>query len=338
LLFGVCGGGLSAEESAGEDGQGVPLPFPIHRLWQEAREGTTRWNPGWPLDFPPDSFDPVPDGAREITVTITAPAPPPDTGGVSAGQPPKPAAQTGRSVENSADSEAVPPIEYVVQRDTEGHRTAFPFLLDGMFYQAGARYDRENTIEQLTLAASPEETIEIDFLQTESGLPVTARIKADDTYYFAAFSWAAGQCVELWTDEAGTPLAVLRETRTLHYDSMSNTTRIADSQTETTARYQGAGARYWTRKGTLVTLQRDERGLIVRLTAHPTAVPVEPQTRETDGTAMDEALDAPLNYSYEYQFDENGNWIERREIRWTEMDGYLVPSDGAVARRVIAYN
>jgi hypothetical protein len=44
-----------------------------------------------------------------------------------------------------------------------------------------------------------------------------------------------------------------------------------------------------------------------------------------------------VNYSYEYTFDRNGNWVERREIRWTPLHGFLAPSAGDVVTRVIDY-
>jgi hypothetical protein len=343
LLF-FLGVAVTVESQEGEEAEGQPnrMPvFPIHRLWKDAEKNTTRWQPDWPLDIPPDSFDPVSSGkARGVSIMVENPGTDITENSASAGE-------TAESSVSAASPEPRVPAVYTARLDADGRLVEFPFLRDGVFYQASAQYGRDDTdgqddervIKAMTLALSPDESAEIAVLATDEGRPVTARIKAGETYYFASFLWQADTCVEMWTDEAGVPLAVLRDERIFHYDSMQNITFIssadsgnsADSSNatddgaggirEVSARYNDKGPRYWTRDGTTLSFQRDETGLLVSL---------EDIQRNKDDTP-------PVNSRYEYAFDQNGNWTERREIRWTTLNGYLVPSEGAVITRLIEY-
>jgi hypothetical protein len=324
LFFSIA---LVAQDTVDADGGNTSFFFPIHRLWQAAQGGAIRWQPDWPLAIPPDSFDPAANSnARRVIVTVAA---------VSDG-PSEAENATGANSELSAlsvDSEptesAPLSVEYTLRLDTDGRFMEFPFLLNGSFYQASVLYDRRGAVETMTLAVSPEESIEITILQideqTDKNRPLTARIRTGGIYYFASFRWTAGACVELWTDETGLPLEIFTDERIFHYDSMRNTTLINDGMSEVSARYNGSGVRYWTTAGNELSFQRDETGLIIRLSGVQKTVP------------EDAAGEPPVNYSYEYQFDENGNWTERREIRWLEMKGYLVPAQGTLVTRFIDY-
>jgi hypothetical protein len=315
LLF--CGVALIAQESA--DGNDAPFFFPIHRLWQDAQGGAVRWKPDWPFAIPPDSFDPAANGdARRVTITVTA----------ARDKPP----ETEDTENADAPSAECTATEYTARLDSDGRLVEFPFLLNGVFHQASARYDRRGAVETMTLAVSPEEPIEIVFLQidghTDEYRPVLARIKIGGAYYFASFRWEAGTCVELWTDETGIPLEIFRDNRIFHHDSMLNTTFISDVVSAVSARYNGSGVRYWTTGEKELAFQRDETGLIVRLTGG--------QKNVSDAGDVS-VREPPVNYSYEYQFDQNGNWTERHEIRWFEIKDYLAPSSGTLVTRLIDY-
>jgi hypothetical protein len=334
LLF--CGMALAAQEF--ENGGDAPFFFPVHRLWQDARGEALRWQPDWPIEMPPDSFEPVATGrAQRVTVTIVAASdelPPAENVENAAGPNPEssnPPPGSGPDAELAEN--AALPAEYTARLDSSGRFIAFPFLLNGVFYQAFARYDCRGAVEAMTLAVSPEESVEIAFLEMDEQAdaqiggpitayrPVVARIKTAAAYYFVTFRWETGGCVELWTDEAGTPLEILRDERVFHYDSMRNNTSIGDSTSSVSARYNAAGVRYWTTAQNELAFQRDETGLILRLTDAKEPAPDGP----------------PVNYSYDYQFDQNGDWTERREVRWVEMRGYLVPAQGTLVTRVIDY-
>jgi hypothetical protein len=337
LFFGIC---LAAQEPVPANGENVddgPPVFPIHRLWLGAEKNALRWRPDWPFDMPPDSFDPVTKGrARRVTVTVIAADEPNDTDGAESriGEGRVNEAEVGIAGESAKPSleEPVPTAEYTVRLSPDDRLVEFPFLLDGVFYQASARYDRRGIIETMTLGFSSGEPVEIAFLQTDEGRPVTARIKAGESYYFASFRWLAGTCIEMWTDANGVPLQVLHDERIPHYDydSMRNITAINDGTSEVSAQYTDKGVRYWTTATGVFSFQRDETGLVVRLTG------VQKTGNENGGEAG-ETGEMPVNYSYEYTFDRNGNWTERREIRWSELNGYLVPSPGTVASRLIEY-
>jgi ABC-type taurine transport system ATPase subunit len=44
-----------------------------------------------------------------------------------------------------------------------------------------------------------------------------------------------------------------------------------------------------------------------------------------------------VNFIYEYDFDERGNWIERREIRMIRSMGHFISTQGTVFRRILEY-
>jgi hypothetical protein len=337
LLFScIC---LAAQEPvSGENSDSGPAVFPIHRLWLSSEKNALSWQPDWPLDVPPDSFDPVTKGrARRVTVTITAAADEPDDTNATNGTEGTGGREGGinrgvNGAENGLEEpvpESTPSAEYTVRLSPDDRLVEFPFLLGGVFHQVSARYDRRGVVKAMTLGLSPEEPVEITFLQTDEGRPITARIKAGGSYYFASFRWLADTCIEMWTDENGVPLEVLHDERTFHYDSMQNITYINDGTDEVSARYNDKGARYWTKAEGAFSFQRDETGLIVRLTG------VQKIGKNDDENGNENDDEAPVNYSYEYTFDRNGNWTERREIRWSEMNGYLVPSPGTVVNRII---
>ena len=75
----------------------------------------------------------------------------------------------------------------------------------------------------------------------------------------------------------------------------------------------------------IFSLQWDEEGLLVRIAEIPQAA----------GGNQDRA--ALLDYRYEYSFDEEGNWIERKEVRMIRQFGFLAPSAGIIFTRVLEY-
>jgi hypothetical protein len=322
--------GLNGNEGDETDGGNAVPVIPIHRLWEDAGKNAVRWQPDWPLAIPPDSFDPVHSGeARLVTITVETAGDDDAENGEGAEGSAEPAALSppGQSAE-SAESGASPdfpvsPALYTARLNPDGGLAEFPFLQDGVFYQVFAEYDHAGVVTALTLVRSPEESIEITILRTDEGRPTAARIKTGGAYYFASFFWTGKTCVEMWMDEAGVPLTVFRDERVCHSDSMGNITFIGDGTRVASARYNDKGARYWTRDGATRSFQRDETGLVVSLT-----------DIEEDGN---ETTQPPVHYTYAYTFDQNGNWTERREIRWTALNDYLVPSKGTVVKRLIDY-
>jgi hypothetical protein len=84
--------------------------------------------------------------------------------------------------------------------------------------------------------------------------------------------------------------------------------------------------RYWERRPVSeadeagnFSLQWDEANFLVRIRGEP----------ENSGSFVD--------YRYEYELDEKGNWIERRETRMIRAFDLLVPSPGITIKRVLEY-
>jgi hypothetical protein len=330
--------GLNGNEGDETDGRNTVPVIPIHRLWEEAGKNAVRWQPDWPLAIPPDSFEPLRSGeARLVTITVET-AGDDDAGngeGAEGSAEPGTLSPPGLAAESADDGDSpdlpVSPALYTARLNPDGSLAEFPFLQDGVFYQVSAEYGHAGVVTALTLILSPEESIEITILRTDEGWPTAARIKTGGAYYFASFLWTGKgtdkrtgkTCVEMWMDETGVPLAVFRDERVFHFDSMGNITFIGDGTRAVSARYNDKGARYWTQDGVTRSFQRDETGLVVRLT-----------DIQEDGN---ETAQPPIHYTYAYTFDQNGNWTERREIRWTALNDYLVPSKGTVVKRLIDY-
>ncbi|MDR2491694.1 MAG: hypothetical protein LBD20_09875 [Spirochaetaceae bacterium] len=116
---------------------------------------------------------------------------------------------------------------------------------------------------------------------------------------------AAYQILSLYPVEASI------ETRS--FDSFGNITSLTSSLGEFTALYNEKGLRYWGH----FAIQRDETGVPIRLSA-------------IDGGEQDERR-------YEYRFDRQGNWTERREIRMRRTGGVLLPEAGPAVSRTINY-
>jgi hypothetical protein len=129
-----------------------------------------------------------------------------------------------------------------------------------------------------------------------------------------------------------------------HFDSFGNIQGIETPQGSFSALYDRSGRpRYWERpippspgetaegegdtggeppgppRYQTLTLQWDERGLLVRLTLSP------PSPEEGE------------EYRYEYTLDERGNWIERRERRMIRRSGVLAPDRLTRISRIIEY-
>ncbi|MDR2344391.1 MAG: hypothetical protein LBD86_07670 [Spirochaetaceae bacterium] len=308
-------------ESAGENSGGGAFIFPVHILPQTAAGGRIEWRPDWPADIPVDTFDILnDDGARRVSAVTLS----------------------GKEIILTA------------RRDGRGVFTEFPVFLNGGFYQFGTKFDSEGKIRGFTTGG--EDQMEIEFLAfgNQGGEPSLARIHDGESWFFASILYRNGLILETWYDVDGNPLAVftveldgarpksyrsvfqaapdsentddaedgarpaVSESR-FYFDSMGNTTRIDRDGGVFEALYKGSVPRYW--KGPepgRLALQWDGQGRLVRMT----------------GFAGD---DAPLDYRYEYEFDGQGAWTERREVRMTPGLGVLLPARGDSFSRSLEY-
>jgi hypothetical protein len=318
---------LSAQEAAvpseEEVAEGGPFIFPVHIPLQTVAEGRVVWRPDWPADIPVDTFD-VLDGdeARRIL-----------------------------SVELSGGG-----YNLSIGLNDSGALAMFPVFLNGEFHQFRASYDSAGRVGSFTVGADGDDPVEVEFLayENENGQPSLARINGGGEWFFASIQFQNGLIIETWYDVDGNALAVfttrfvqgllrshkavIRVAATnveddevvdgnkddavntvntaLDFDSMGNATRIDYGDSVFEAVYAGTELRYWKTQAALA-LQWDGAGRVVRMT----------------GTDADSALD----YRYEYDVDDSGEWTERREFRMTAELDALIPVAGDFFRRQIEY-
>jgi hypothetical protein len=316
---------LTAQEQAedavveeAEDAEGDFI-FPVYVLPQTSTSGKIEWRPDWPANIPVDAFDILNAGGSVSAMTLV--------GGE---------------------------INLTVRRNERGVLTEFPVFLDGAFYQFSTKFDSAGSISGFTMAGENPLEIELLAFGNQGGEPSLARIQNGESWFFASISRQASFVVETWYDVDGNPLAVftadipksyrsvfqavpdtenmeiidtagdstaepaISESR-LYFDSMGNAAKIDTDGAVFEALYNGMGPRYWKRPALgHVALQWDEGGRLVRMA----------------GFAEDEA---PLDFRYEYDFDGQGAWTERREFNMKTEMNVLIPYPGDSFSRVIEY-
>jgi hypothetical protein len=311
-LTGQDGG--QVEDRAGDSGA-----FPVYVLPLTAAGGRIDWRPDWPTGIPVDAFNIF---NADVSVSML-----------------------------TLDGEN---ISLTVRRNGRGLLTEFPVFLDGAFYGFSAKFDSAGNISGFTMTG--ENSLEIEFLafENQGGEPSLARIKNGESWFFASIFYRNYSVIETWYDADGNPLAVFtaelpqsyrsvfqaapdtentenidvvpsespvpaRHESRLYFDSMGNATRIDTDGAVFEALYNGAVPRYWKHPALgHVALQWDGQGRLVRMT----------------GFAED---DTPLDSRYEYEFDAEGAWTERREFRMKTALDILIPHPGDSFRRSIEY-
>jgi hypothetical protein len=323
----VSGGG-GGEESGEASGQSDAM-FPIHILTQTAAGGQIEWRPDWPANMPVDAFSVLNGGGGSRVSAVS----------LNGGE-----------------------IRLTARRNGRGILSEFPVFLNGGFYQFTTNFDAAGKIRGFTRGG--EEPVEIELLAFENlgGEPSLARIHDGESWFFASILYQDALILETWYDADGNPLAVFTaeaaggrpklyrsvfqalpdgadeepaapasqaasplvpalpaaESR-LYFDGMGNTTRVDTGEDVFEALYNASGPRYWKRPELgHVALQWDGPGHLVRMA----------------GFAED---DAPLDFRYEYDFDGQGSWTERREFRVTAELGVLIPRPGDSFSRTIEY-
>ena len=228
----------------------------------------------------------------------------------------------------------------------------FPFMLAGRMAQVYLFYNDVLEIQRLIIDfPAGEEFWEIDFLEHSDSLPTLARGFRLDNWYFIYITWGLNEVRETWYDVEGNllgafsfPLATIGQNRRIrairdfslpdvdtefHFDSRGLVTEVSLANSHYRVLYFREDLpRYWERRpvvGNLLTtgnfsFQWDVNGLLVRTTG---------ELHQDENTVVD--------LRYEYDFDERGNWIMRREIRMIRSMGHFVPSLGTVFRRVLEY-
>ncbi|MDR2097342.1 MAG: hypothetical protein LBP37_02355 [Spirochaetaceae bacterium] len=316
----------AGEESAAVDSSEGDFIFPVYLLYETAAGGKIEWQPDWPADIPVDTFRVLNKGEARLVTALTL-----EGGGVN----------------------------LTLRRNRRGVLTEFPLFLNGAFYRFRTNFDSVGKIRGFT--AADEKPAEIEFLAFENpdGKPSLARIHGGESWFFASILYEDAFTIETWYDADGNPLAVFTAELTwgrpksyrsvfaaaagtessggdedasdstvqapvvsesrLYFDGAGNTTRIEADGNVFEALYKDAGLSYWKSPALgHAALQWDENGRLVRMA----------------GFAGD---DVPIDFRYEYEFDGQGAWTERREFRMTEEMGVLIPSSGLSFKRTIEY-
>jgi YD repeat-containing protein len=292
--------------------------------------------------MPPDGFALV--SGRAIALTLVLPAGYLD--GPPGGAPDDaPDGGSGGAAEDGGEGA----VEYRLVRDGAGRFVEFPFLVNGVWYQASAEYGDAGPAARKILLDNPgaPDPWEFELLEYREGAPALARIGHDGAWYFAALEYLETRTRETWYDAEGLPqgffsleyrledgerrLAAVnsrsdQEERILAYDynSAGRVSGMSAPEGEHTALYNAAARpRYWERPGGAFTLQWDEQGFLVRIVGE-----------SRDGEA---AEPRQIDIRYEYTLDAGGNWIERRETPFVRRFGRLVPGPETAIQRIINY-
>lgn len=353
---------LAAQDSAVQDSAAQaqpPADLSVTALAGAADGLFLAWRPDWPLSVPPDLFYTLPgSGAAGITVSFEEPkenfaeqaeGEGAEENGTEGSRPAGSAvagsAAEGNSTERSAAGDAVISAEW-----QNGRLVRFPVFRDSSFTQAASEYDASGILTGITGDGFEMAIVESD----EEGRPAIVRIRTGDGYFFAAVEYVPGRVTETWYDENGSPQRVLlymytgetgdsvrinygenvaeAEARKFFFNSYGLLSEISSRAGTWSAQYERRGfPRYLERNlGNGIerySFQWDEAGRLTRLSAR-----VRDSSDQNSGSHVQEA-----GSRFEYDLDDRGNWIVRREIRMTNLSGRLFPGPGAVVRRRIQY-
>jgi hypothetical protein len=301
--------------------QGIfPLALVLEGV-EYAGDGNKAWRPDWPLEIPPDAFRVLAGEVSRVTIEREG-------------------------------------FYFNYRIGPEGLIEEFPFVLNGRVAQVSVVY-QETEIRELTLSVPNEDPWKLEVLEHFDFYPSLVRGSRGENWYFIYLSRGVNEISETWYDEMGNALGVYvfslieiwRNQRIKIIREYSDTNNAAsmvyyyDSRGFVTEKSGPDGVykvlyfrdylpRYWERRPAGITgraedgigryyLQWDQMGFLVRF--------VEEIERP------DDAVDGLLDYRYEYCLDENGNWIERREIRMIRRFGHLVPTQGITIKRELEY-
>ena len=281
------------------------------------------WRPDWPLVLPPDAFS------------------------VRSGQ------ISGCRLEGEG-------ISLVFRLGLGGLVEEFPFMVNGRMAQVSLVYRGQSEIEQMNLSfGSGEGPWKLEFLEYRDFFPYLVRASFGELWYFIYFSAGVNEIIETWYDAEGNALGAfgfylaetgksykIREIRdffdpgnftAFHYDSWGLLTEsLGPLGFFKVLFYKEKLPRYWERRPFSRFIIEDVSGETLGETGN--------FYLQWDGEAfllrilgVEENPDPYVDYRYEYQLDEMGNWTERRETRMIRNLGLLVPTPGPTFTRVLEY-
>ena len=290
------------------------------------------WQPDWPFELPPDSFK-----VRSGKVTRAA-------------------------IEGDG-------VSLVLCFDSEGRIGEFPFMLNGRIAQVSLVYREALELHEMVLAfQAEEEAWKFEFLEYSDSYPSLVRGSCGDLWVFISLSKRGNAILETWYNEEGIALGAyifslieIGETLRVNafrdhgnpgndmeffYDSRNLLTESSGFNGVYKVLYFREDLpRYWERRPAKTgmdnedpgngtgnfTLQWDQGGFLLRIAENS-------EKQGTDSQADGRSASVPAEYRYEYTLDEEGNWIERQEIRMIRRFGLLVPSQGTTVKRILEYD
>ena len=278
------------------------------------------WRPDWPLEIPPDAFK----------------------------------FQSGEIYRCEVVGEDLF-LEFRIGREGEIER--YPFMLNGRMAQVSIVYGQSSRIVEMVLNfASGEDPWRLEVLEHRNSYPFLVRGSSGGVWYFIYLTQTVNEIHETWHDVDGNFLGAYSYSLT-EIDQKSRIRTIRDfSNTEETTEffydsrgfitdisgpygffralyYRDKLPRYWERRpangasgtglGSSVgnfILQWDANDALIRTTG----------LAENEGRSLD--------HRYEYDIDENGNWIERLELQMVRIYDLLVGTPGNTFRRFLEYS
>lgn len=340
---------LAAQEIPGaRSGAAAPLSADLSvTAFVEAAKGLSlEWRPDWPLSIPPDIFYTLPEsGAAGLTVSFEAPKESfAEQAKGEAGESAANNTVANGASDTTANGGANTAAENAAAGDAEisvewqnGRLLRFPVFRGSSFTRAAAQYDASGILDLIS-----GEDLEMAVLESdEEGRPVIVRTRTEEGYFFTALEYAPGRVTETWYDENGLPQSVFStdetgdslrinymetgaeaETRRFFFNSFGSISAIISPKGTRSALYERRGFPGYLERdlgnGTeRYSFQWDEAGRLVRLS----------------GVRGGERADS----RFEYELDDRGNWIVRREITMINRSGRLFPAPGPVVRRRIQY-
>jgi hypothetical protein len=300
LLVPLFAAVLSAQEIPAAEADIFPLALAL-----EYAGANGAWRPDWPPDMPPDAFKTVSGSPSRITVRGEG-------------------------------------FTLAYSLDAGGRAVEFPLMLNNRMRQVSLVYGEREIREMIV---DSEEPWNLEFLEYADSFPTLVRVSRGEEWFFNYLSRGVNEIIETWYDVEGNALGIyrfslieignakkIREIREFAPpDSAAVTECFYDSWGFLTGTLGPGGSyralyfrddlpRYWERRpaeddeetGSL-SFQWDQNSLLLRV--------------------YGEGLD----YRYDYTFDKEGNWTERRETRMIRNFGLLTPSPGTIITRIIEY-
>jgi hypothetical protein len=341
-----------ADAEAGEPSFSL---FPLSLLYRAALGETVYFSPDRDFSIPVDAFNI--EAFSSITLTFYED-------------------QKKDETENTGEADDTgTTIEWTVSKNKDGLLTRFPYSFNGTNYFIEVEYSK-NEIKAFKVTGGGnsiyiellEFTDESFLLLTGNPAPQVARLEAEGAYYFVSFTYSTMEIIETFFSESGEALFLYVNnfidnngrfsissyktisgglppeiTTTIFYNSMGNISLSVAGDAQFQADYNDKGVRYWSRRYPNNEENAETSGGEVDAETEKTEIFEKIEVRYNENKLPVGAIindGKGVTYiEYEYDVDQAGNWIERRELHRLDKfnAGILVPASEKTIRRVIVY-